>query len=149
MPNLLVNYAHPNPAGKDRSSSGTTNSQLNGEWVEFRNNINQPVSMDGVTLVHQTYNQNCQQTGSDVLMAFRGTLVVGQSIRVHTGTGQVYQDGTVTHLFLNRGNYVWNNRCGDSVLLQSGSNTIDWAAYGANPPEGRILARAVGQNWLY
>jgi hypothetical protein len=148
MPNLLVTYAHPNPAGKDRSSSGATNSQLNGEWVEFRNNINQPVSLNGVSLVHQTYNQSCQPTGSYVLTPFSGTLGVGLSIRVHTGTGQGYQDGTVAHLFLNRGNYVWNNRCGDSVILQSGSTIIDWAAYGANPPEARILTRAAGQNWL-
>jgi hypothetical protein len=148
MSNLLVSYALPNPAGKDRSASGVSNNQLNGEWVEFKNNINQPVSLDGVSLVHQTYNQSCQRTGYDVLTPFSGTLGVGQSIRVHTGTGQGYQEGNVIHLFLNRGNYVWNNRCGDSVILQAGNSLVDWAAYGSNPPEGRILTRAIGQNWL-
>lgn len=148
MSNVLVTFAHPNPAGKDRSASGVTNNQLNGEWVEFRNTSYQTLSLSGLTLVHQTYNQSCQRTGYDVLTPFSGTLGVGQSIRVHTGTCQGYQDGNITHLFLNRGNYVWNNRCGDSVILQSGTNVVDWAAYGNNPPEGKILARVTGQNWL-
>ncbi len=148
MSNLLVSYALPNPAGKDRSSSGISNNQLNGEWVEFKNNIGQSVSLSGVSLLHQTYNQSCQRTGYDSLINFTGSLAPGQSIRLHTGTGQTFQDGNVFHLFLNRGNYVWNNRCGDSVILQLGPTVIDWAAYGTNPPEGRILTRTAGQNWL-
>ena len=148
MSNLLVTFALPNPVGKDRSASGVSNSQLNGEWAEFKNVINQTVSLDGVSLVHQTYNQSCQRTGSDSLMTFKGTLASGQSVRVHTGTGETFQDGNVFHLFLNRGNYVWNNRCGDSVILQSGGTIVDWAAYGNNPPEGKILARVAGQNRL-
>lgn len=143
-----MTYALPNPAGKDRSASGVSNTQLNGEWVEFRNNISQAVTLNGVSLFHQTYNQSCQRTGYDSLINFNGSLAPGQSIRLHTGTGQTFQDGNVFHLFLNRGNYVWNNRCGDSVILQLGSTLIDWAAYGTNPPEGRILTRTVGQNWL-
>lgn len=148
MSALLVTYALPNPAGKDRSSLGVTNSQLNGEWVEFKNNIGQSVLLDGVSLVHQTYNQSCQRTGSDSLMTFKGSLGYGQSVRVHTGTGETFQDGNVFHLFLNRGNYVWNNRCGDSVILQSGDSIVDWAAYDRNPPEGRVLTRVYGQNRL-
>lgn len=148
MSNLLVTFALPNPVGKDRSASGVSNNQLNGEWVEFKNNAYQAVSLDGVSLVHQTYNQNCQRTGTDSLMTFKGSLNYGQSVRVHTGSGETFQDGNVFHLFLNRGNYVWNNRCGDSVILQSGSTVVDWAAYGPNPTEGRILTRASGQNWL-
>jgi hypothetical protein len=69
-------------------------------------------------------------------------------VRVHTGAGETFQDGNVFHLFLNRGNYVWNNRCGDSVILQSGGTIVDWAAYGNNPSEGKILARVAGQNRL-
>lgn len=148
MPNLLVSFALPNPAGKDRSASGASNAQLNGEWVEFKNNISQSVSLDGVSLFHQTYNQSCQRTGYDSLTSFNGSLAPGQSIRLHTGTGDKFQDGSIIHLFLNRGNFVWNNRCGDSVILQVGTTLVDWAAYGNNPPEGRILSRANGQNWL-
>lgn len=120
MPNLLVTFALPNPAGKDRSAFGVSNNQLNGEWVEFKNNVNQTVSLEGVSLVHQTYNQICQRTGSDSLLTFTGSLGYGQSVRVHTGSGETFQDGNVFHLFLNRGNYVWNNGCGDSVILQAG-----------------------------
>lgn len=148
MSNLLVSLALPNPAGKDRSSAGVSNNQLNGEWVEFKNNISQSVSLEGVSLVHQTYNQSCQRTGYDSLINFTGSLAAGQSVRVHTGSGQTFQDGTVFHLFLNRGNYVWNNRCGDSVILQVGTTLVDWAAFGNNPPEGRVLTRVIGKNWL-
>lgn len=148
MSNLLVSFALPNPAGKDRSFSGVSNNQLNGEWVEFRNNTNQTASLDGVSLAHQTYNQSCQRTGSDSLITFKGTIAYGQSVRVHTGVGETFQDGNVFHLFLNRGNYVWNNRCGDSVILQVGGTIVDWAGYANNPPEGKILARVVGQNRL-
>lgn len=148
MPNLLVSFALPNPTGKDRSSSGIPNNQLNGEWVEFKNNINQTVTLNGLALLHQTYNQSCQRTGEDSLITFNGSLTPGQSVRVHTGRGDTIQEGNVFHLFLNRGNYVWNNRCGDSVILRVGTTIVDWAAYGNNPTEGRILTRQAGQNWL-
>ena len=88
---LLVTFALPNPAGKDRSASVVSNTQLNGEWVEFKNNLNQAVSLDGVALVHQTYNQGWQRTGSDSLMMFKGPLGYGESVRVHTGSGETFK----------------------------------------------------------
>jgi len=148
MSSLLVTFALPNPVGKDRSASGVSNNQLNGEWVEFKNNTYESVSLEGLSLVHQTYDQRCQRTGYDSLLTFKGSLGYGQSVRVHTGRGETFQDGSVFHLFLDRGNYVWNNRCGDSVILQSATAIVDWAAYGSNPPEGKILARVAGQNRL-
>jgi hypothetical protein len=148
MPNLLISHALPNPVGKDRTSSGATNTQLNGEWVEFKNAINQSVPLDGLALLHQTYNPSCQRTGEESLLTFKGSLAPGQSVRVHTGRGETQQEGAVFHLFLNRGNFVWNNRCGDSVILRSGTTIVDWAAYGQNPTEGRVLTRVAGTNTL-
>jgi hypothetical protein len=148
MSALLVTFALPNPAGKDRSASGVTNVQLNNEWVEFKNVINQSVPLEGLALLHQTYNPSCQRTGEESLFTFKGSLAPGQSVRLHTGRGETKQEGAVFHLYLNRGNFVWNNRCGDSVILRSGTTIVDWAAYDRNPPEGRVLARIAGTNKL-
>jgi len=148
MSSLLVTFALPNPPGKDRSASGTSNDQLNGEWVEFRNDDSQTFELEPVSLIHQTYDQQCRTTGTDAVTGFKGALESGKSIRVHTGTGTGFWDGDVFHLFLNRKNYIWNNRCGDTVTLQLGSAVIDMAAYGNNPPEGATLKRTPGTNWL-
>lgn len=90
MSSLLVTFALPNPPGKDRSASGASNDQLNGEWVEFRNGDSQTLSPEGVSLSHQTYDQHCHLTGNDAVTGFRGGLEAGKSIRVHTGTGTAF-----------------------------------------------------------
>lgn len=148
MADLYVTRAVPNPVGKDRSSRGATNDQLNGEWVEFLNTTQGTLSLEGVSLVHQTFNQYCQRSGSDVVTTFSNSLGSGKSVRVHTGSGTGVWEGNVFHLFLGRGNYIWNNACGDSVILQNQNGLIDWAAYDRNPTEGRVLARIAGTNKL-
>ena len=148
MSALLVTFALPNPAGKDRSASGITNAQLNNEWVEFKSPGYQGVSLNGVSLFHYTFDGGCEKTGEESVTPFYGTLAAGHSIRVHTGSGQSYQEGAVTHHYLNRGNYIWNNRCGDYVILRSGTALLDWAFYDRNPTEGRVLARVAGTNKL-
>lgn len=148
MTTLVVTQALPNPRGKDRNRHGATNDQLNGEWVEFWNATRAAVQLDGVSLVHQTFNHHCHRTGSDPLMNFTGTLDAGKYLRVHTGRGTGFWDAEVFHLFLNRGSYVWNNDCGDSVLLQKGGTVVDWAGYGPRPSEGAVLKRVSGKNWL-
>lgn len=148
MPDLLVTCAVPNPAGKDRSIHGVNNDQLNGEWVEFLNTTRGTFSLEGVALIHRTFNQYCEPTGDSGVTSFFGSLASGKSIRVHTGSGTDFWSGDLLHTFLNRGNYVWNNACGDVVILQKGTTTVDWAAYGKNPTGGKVLTRVSGQNYL-
>ena len=89
MPDLYITQALPNPAGKDRPPHGApTNTQLNGEWLEFANTAGKELSLDGVQLLHQTFDRHCQRTGQEVVTTFNGALDAGRSIRLHTGTGQ-------------------------------------------------------------
>jgi hypothetical protein len=60
-------------------------------------------------------------------------------MRVHTGTGTAFVEGTVIHAFLNRGNFLWNNRCGDTAVLRAGDQLVDWAFYSPGPAEGVVL----------
>lgn len=149
MAELLVTRALPNPAGKDRSGGHAPNEQLNGEWVQFLNATQRTLSLDGVALDHTAFNHSCQKTGTVTLIAFTGTLGAGRSVRVHTGSGAGYWEGDIYHFFAGHRNYVWNNRCGDVVMLRVGSGLIDSAEYRSNPPEGRILERVRGEGYLF
>lgn len=149
MPTLYVTKAHPNPAGKDKARwDPPTNEKLNDEWVEFANITSSKVSLGNVTLQHRTYDSQCNLTGEDMVTDFRGDLEPGGSVRVHTGSGQSYFDGVVHHVYAGRANFVWNNKCGDQVILRANDNLHDWAAYDPNPPEGAILRRKQGTNKL-
>jgi hypothetical protein len=76
----------------------------------------------------------------------------GQTLRVHTGKASEvllmkYEDaiGTDVHSYANRGWFVLNNRCGDTISLwQNVGGAWQWrdaASYDRNPPEGTILIR--------
>jgi len=150
MPNLYLTFALPNPSGKDRPRHGTpSNAQLNSEWMEFANMANHNLDMSGVALCHYTFTDRCQKTGEDQLTTFNGELAAGHSIRVHSGSGQPSWEGTVRHLYLNRTNYAWNNRCGDTAVLRNAAGTlVDWASYDSNPLEGQVLRRQQNTNRL-
>lgn len=150
MGSLFVTQALPNPAGKDRSSYGAANDQLNREWVEFKNVAAGAVEMNGISIVHRTFDAYCTGTGYVELTGFTsGTLASGKSVRVHTGAGTNFWEGdALFHFYLGRQGYVWNNRCGDTVVIQSNGSNVDWAAYSPNPGEGRILTRVYGENRL-
>ena len=147
---LLVTRVLPNPAGKDRQPPfGPTNEQLNNEWLEFTNVGNGPLSLVGVVLFHYTFTAACQNTGEERLMGFQGALEARHSVRVHTGPGVDWVDGTLHHLYANRANFAWNNACSDTAVLRNGQGSlIDWAAYDRHPPEGVILDRVPGTNRL-
>jgi hypothetical protein len=149
MTDFYVTSAQPNPAGKDRPPyEGPSQRQLNQEWVEFMNTTQQTLGLDNLHLYHYTFDDRCKKTGEGHLISFRGGLSSGHSIRVHTGSGQVSSDGALHHLYLGRGNYVWNNACGDYVVLRlTGGTLSDWAKYDPNPPEG-ILRRVQSTNVL-
>ena len=56
--------------------------------------------------------------------------------------------GNVVHVFLNRKNFIWNNRCGDTAVLRTAKGVVDLASYAAQPAEGATLRRAPISNWL-
>lgn len=137
----------PNPPGKDRTRSGTSQTQLGAEWVDLQNVSSSSIKLDGVELYHIAYAPD----GSgrwDKIMGFQGVLQANQIIRVHSGSGpesalrQEDLAGAQIHLFSGR-NYVWNNDRGDcSALWQSGESApFDKACYDPNPPEGVVLVR--------
>ena len=76
-------------------------------------------------------------------MTFTNALEPGHSIRVHTGSGQVRSDGALWHLYAGRGNFIWNNACGDTAVLRAadGGGVIDWASYDPRPGEGAVVER--------
>jgi Lamin Tail Domain len=149
VPQLTITRALPNPPGKDRTPSHqVTNQQLNNEWVEFANTSGGRRNLDGLALDHYTFNHACIKTGEDRATSFTGWLEYGQSMRVHTGTGTSVVEGSVIHVFLNRSNFIWNNRCGDTIVLRDGNNLVDWASYAGGPAEGAILQRVHGTNVL-
>jgi hypothetical protein len=153
MSDLTITRLLPNPAGKDRTPSNqVTNAQLNGEWVQFKNASGKNLSINGVSVTHRTFGYGCAVHGEDQLTTFNGVLPAGHSIRLHTGRGESSddpQDSTLRHLFLNRGNFVWNNICGDRATLRvSSGGQIDSAYYDRNPPEGVVLERVQGTDRL-
>jgi hypothetical protein len=150
MPDLLITRAVPNPAGKDRLPPyGPTNEQLNKEWMEFRNASARNLRLDEVVLMHFSFDRYCSQTGVDDVMNFKGLLQPEHSVRVHTGDGETWQEGTIWHLYARRSNYLWNNACGDTATLRlTNGGRIDWASYDPHPPEGVVLNRVPGTNQL-
>jgi hypothetical protein len=147
---LVVTRALPNPAGKDRRPPfAPINDQLNNEWLEFGNLGDRPVSLENVGLFHYTFAVGCLKTGEDRLMTFQNSLQPRHSVRVHTGSGPEWVEGTIHHVYAGRGNFAWNNACSDTAVLRNAQGSlIDWAAYDRNPPEGVILDRIPGTNRL-
>ena len=149
MKNLQITRIKPNPTGKDRGSSGTTSqSQLAGEWVDFKNIGSTAVDLAGVDLYHLAYAPGATQGRWDKIMTFSGNLLAGHTVRVHSGSGPesvIKPEDRVSadhHLFTGR-NYVWNNKQGDSPTLFDPANeqNIDQAYYDPYPPEGQVLVR--------
>ncbi len=150
MSELLIMRALPNPAAKDRTPSNqVTNEQLNGEWVEFRNETSKALDIDGVTMSHYTFTGQCQHTGENEVTRFNGVVSPAHSIRLHTGIGTPWNEGAIRHLYLNRRNFVWNNRCADTAVLRSvRGSVIDYASYARQPPEDAVLNRVPGTHRL-
>lgn len=151
MGNLLITKAKPNPFGKDRSTFlSQLLSQLPAEWIDFQNVGTQGVKLDNIALYHQTFDAFCRFLSFAPLLHVNGTLQPGEIVRVHSGhqipIAQLsYEDrlGADYHLFINFGNYVWNNSCGDKAGLWDEflKQWVDTAFYDPNPPEGAILRR--------
>lgn len=148
MKTLKTVRLKPNPPGKDRDRHGASATQLGAEWVDIQNVGRSPVDLGGVQLFHIAYSRGDRTGRWAELMSFRGTLPVGQIVRVHSGSGPLNQlrqediQGADHHLFTGK-NYVWNNVEGDcSGLFETGQpSPFDRACYDPNPPEGEVLER--------
>jgi hypothetical protein len=71
---LTIIRIKPNPAGKDRPPhGGPTPAQLAAEWVDFRNDEGQDVSLNGVSLWHLTYAPSRAPEWAKI-QSFNGTL---------------------------------------------------------------------------
>lgn len=150
MTNLQISKIKPNPSGKDRNFSGLTSaSQLAGEWVDIKNVGSLPVKLEGVDLYHLAYAPGATQGRWAKIAGFKGQLLAGHVLRVHSGPGPESairpedRDGAQFHCFTNL-DYVWNNHQSDSpTLLDSELNQIiDQASYDPFPPEGDVLIRS-------
>jgi len=146
MGSLYLTRISPNPPGKDSTFGLAPNDQLVREWVEF-SVVGGARYLNGDQLFHRTYaSRTCDITGLGELTKFGGiSLSIGQSVRVHTGMGRDWWEGSLLHHYLGKSWYVWNNACGVEAQLRYGENLLDWAAYGPNPGE-RILTRVQGTN---
>jgi hypothetical protein len=147
---LTIIRIKPNPAGKDRPPhGGPSPAQLAGEWVDFRNDHGQDVSLDGVSLWHLTYAPGREPQWAKI-QTFSGTLSNGKSVRVHSGRKRELSvirpedlAGADYHVFTGEDEYVWNNKQGDTPLLyvEATKTTIDRASYDPHQPEGAVLLR--------
>jgi hypothetical protein len=139
----------PNPSGKDRSRFGASAAQLGGEWADIKNVGQRPVDMTGIKLFHVAYSGSYDNgTWAQVINFTQGVLGVGQSVRVHSGSGPESalraedRAGVDFHVFTNRDVYTWNNDRGDRAAIgRTDRDLTDQASYDAYPPEGDVLQR--------
>jgi len=98
-----IQYDSP---GKDTR----TNTSLNAEYVDIHNNGKAKLQLKGYKLKDDTgYTYTFPSF----------TVAAGKTVRVHTGKGK----NSGTHVYWNRGSYVWNNT-GDKARLIKPSGTL-------------------------
>ena len=155
---LRIVRAKPNPKGKDLDSLGSPKPEkVLGEWVDIYNQGDAEVNLSRIHLCHQEFLQNHVPKDGYTPYWNGGIgeiLKPGQSIRVHTGKkaysyamDSVDATGVNYHSFAEKGHYVLNNACGDTISLfwKDASNNWqreDLVKYAPNPPDGAILIRS-------
>lgn len=148
MKTIQTSQLKPNPAGKDRTKTGASESQLAAEWVDIKNTGRSSVDLTGVSLYHKAFKRDGSYEW-ELVVQLSGVLAASQVLRVHSGKGPFSvvraedKVGSDFYMFTGESRYVWNNDYGDSSLLWQPSTkvTIDEASYDAYPPEGVILQR--------
>ncbi|MCW2986939.1 MAG: hypothetical protein JWR63_4509 [Conexibacter sp.] len=148
MSTLYIVQAQPNPPGKDALRPGqATDRQLNDEWIEIQA-VNGTRHLAGDEISQLTFTGVCVVTGAEVVISFsEGVLHQGQRLRLHTGRGTNYWDGSTFHMYLGRTWFIWNNRCGDRITIRYQQGVVDTAGYAPGAPEG-VLARVAGTDRL-
>lgn len=148
MKTIQTSQLKPNPAGKDRTKTGASESQLAAEWVDIKNTGRSSVDLSGVSLYHKAFKRD----GSfewDLVVKLSGEIGAGQVLRIHSGKGPFSvvraedKVGSDYYMFTGQSRYIWNNDHGDTSLLWQPSTElrIDEASYDPYPPEGVILQR--------
>lgn len=147
MSDLLIFRAKPNPNGKDRRGPLTTNSQLNGEWVDIYNSSDKNLTMEGVGLYDHTFSGYCVDNGKRRYYVFPNwSFPKGKIVRVHSGnkpTQLSYEDsnGADFHAYTDS-DYVLNNSCGDKIEVRNAlGGFIDDTSFVGNVPNGKVLTR--------
>jgi hypothetical protein len=152
---IEIHRAKPNPTGKDKAGNTPIASQLLGEWVDLKNVGDAAVSLSSLHLANREFDGSCRvKTNAQIYWTGPSsvTLSPGQIVRIHTGRSRDAasmsaedQLGVNCHSYAEKGTFVLNNKCGDtlSVWWKHGDNwhKDDEATYGPNPTEGRILQR--------
>lgn len=144
--------AKPNPAGKDKDNETPISAQLNGEWVELKNNSTSEQNLGGLKLFHTKFDQhgNPEPTLQPYWAGKKESkLVAGGVVRIHTGRSadkgaMKVEDATGAdlHEFAEHGSFKLNNREGDVLYLHSEQNLIDKTYYDKNVRDGAILIRS-------
>jgi len=147
MSDLVIVAAQPNPPGRDRAARGSSQNRiLNEEWIEIRAATAR--SLIGDEVWHRTHTSSCVPNGVARYYKFGSLfLSAGQSVRVHTGVGQAFWEGSTHHVFAGHDWFKWNNACGDRVTVAYSNSVIDYAEYSSNPPEC-VLVRQAGTHLL-
>ena len=153
---LFIYNAKPNPLGKDAAHHTAKPEQLLGEWVGLRNNGNTNINLANYHLANREFDAHCIAKPKPVIywLGDAGkTLAPGETARVHTGRHADWwtansedKQGVNYHSFAERGWFVLNNRCRDTVSVWTKDRNgdyqlVDSAAYDPNPPEGAVLER--------
>lgn len=148
MKTIQTSQLKPNPAGKDRTKTGASETQLAAEWVDIKNTGRSSVNLTGISLYHKAFKRD----GSfewDLVVKLSGEIGAGQVLRIHSGKGPFSvvraedKVGSDYYMFTGQSRYIWNNDHSDTSLLWQPSTElrIDEASYDAYPPEGVILQR--------
>jgi len=153
---IQITQAKPNPAGKDKSQGRPIAAQLLGEWVDLKNIGDAAVSLSTLHLAQSKFGPGCQLKERASIYWNRVPSIAlspGETVRVHTGhESDSYlmstedRSGVHHHAYVNNGNFVLNNDCGDNLSIWWQGNDKQWhqddaASYDAYPPEGQILRR--------
>src|SRR5688572_3583053 len=93
-----------------------SNSSLNAEWIQLRNNCTVGVSL---------YRWTVRDTASHVYRFGTYTLAAGGKVKVHTGGGS----NTATDRFWNQDFYVWNNDKDTAKLRNAAGTQVDSCSY--------------------
>lgn len=154
---LFIQSAKPNPFGKDAMRHSAKPEQLLGEWVVLQNNGNASLNLGNFYLANREFDSHCVAKPQPVIY-WGGdgakTLAPGQTVRVHTGKFADWwaantedKNGVHYHSFAEKGWFVLNNRCGDTISVWTKDRAgqylnVDSASYDPNPPDGAILERS-------
>jgi hypothetical protein len=148
MKTLQTTRLKPNPAGKDRTRTSISETQLAAEWVDIKNVGGQNVDLSGVSVYHKAFKRDGTYEW-ELVVSLSGVLEPAKVLRIHSGKGpySVVREedkvGSDYYLFTGVSRYIWNNDFGDtSALWEPATKTfIDQAYYDPYPPEGVILQR--------